>query len=221
MGMSFSYGPPKDKQEMTSLLHAALERGVTFFDTAEVYGPFLNEELVGEALAPFRKQVVIATKFGFDVASFILPHYAFNDCDKLANMFEDTRASVGPFFYLMACSARKLEPIRDDALKFHQHHGDLDGARDYFIMEYPTPPPVDFSRIDLTKLPLERTPVLAPYFSAIVRHRDTKAVSYYNLGQAPFGGTTFRSVTPEANSNHGPGPEPRLDLFLARIRTAG
>ncbi len=68
MGMSFSYGPPKDKQEMTALLRAAVERGITFFDTAEVYGPFLNEELVGEALAPFRKQVVIATKFGFDLS---------------------------------------------------------------------------------------------------------------------------------------------------------
>src|SRR4051794_27317994 len=68
MGMSFSYGPPKDKQEMTALLRAAVERGVTFFDTAEVYGPFANEELVGEALAPFRKQVVIATKFGFDLS---------------------------------------------------------------------------------------------------------------------------------------------------------
>jgi aryl-alcohol dehydrogenase-like predicted oxidoreductase len=68
MGMSFSYGPPKDKQEMTALLHAAVERGVTFFDTAEVYGPFTNEELVGEALAPLRGQVVIATKFGFDLS---------------------------------------------------------------------------------------------------------------------------------------------------------
>jgi len=68
MGMSFSYGPPKDKQEMTSLLWAAVQRGITFFDTADVYGPFLNEELVGEALAPFRKQVVIATKFGFDLS---------------------------------------------------------------------------------------------------------------------------------------------------------
>ena len=67
MGMSFSYGPPKDKQEMTALLHAAVDRGVTFFDTAEVYGPFTNEELVGEALAPFRGKVVIATKFGFDL----------------------------------------------------------------------------------------------------------------------------------------------------------
>jgi aryl-alcohol dehydrogenase-like predicted oxidoreductase len=68
MGMSFSYGPPKDKQEMTALLAAAVDRGITFFDTAEVYGPYLNEELVGEALAPFRDQVVIATKFGFDIS---------------------------------------------------------------------------------------------------------------------------------------------------------
>jgi aryl-alcohol dehydrogenase-like predicted oxidoreductase len=67
MGMSFSYGPPKDKKEMTQLLHAAVDRGVTFFDTAEVYGPFTNEELVGEALAPFHGRVVIATKFGFDL----------------------------------------------------------------------------------------------------------------------------------------------------------
>src|ERR1700751_1473331 len=65
MGMSFSYGPPKDKQEMTSVLRSAVERGITFFDTAEVYGPFANEELVGEALSPVRAQVVIATKFGF------------------------------------------------------------------------------------------------------------------------------------------------------------
>src|SRR3982751_3631557 len=65
MGMSFGYGPAGDKQEMISLIRSAVERGVTFFDTAEVYGPFTNEELVGEALAPFRSEVVIATKFGF------------------------------------------------------------------------------------------------------------------------------------------------------------
>src|SRR6266508_2801130 len=65
MGMSFGYGPPADKQEMISLIRTAVERGITFFDTAEVYGPFTNEELVGEALGPFRGQVVIATKFGF------------------------------------------------------------------------------------------------------------------------------------------------------------
>jgi aryl-alcohol dehydrogenase-like predicted oxidoreductase len=68
MGMSFSYGPPKDKREMISLIRTAVERGVTFFDTAEVYGPFTNEELVGEALAPVRDRVLIATKFGFDLS---------------------------------------------------------------------------------------------------------------------------------------------------------
>jgi aryl-alcohol dehydrogenase-like predicted oxidoreductase len=67
MGMSFGYGPAADKSEMISLIRTAVERGVTFFDTAEVYGPFANEELVGEALAPVREQVVIATKFGFDI----------------------------------------------------------------------------------------------------------------------------------------------------------
>src|ERR1017187_4169354 len=65
MGMSFGFGPASDKQEMISVIRAAVDRGVTFFDTAEVYGPFTNEALVGEALAPFRGQVVIATKFGF------------------------------------------------------------------------------------------------------------------------------------------------------------
>ena len=66
MGMSFGYGPPPDTQEMIALIRAAVDRGVTFFDTAEVYGPFTNEELVGEALAPVRDRVVIATKFGFE-----------------------------------------------------------------------------------------------------------------------------------------------------------
>ena len=67
MGMSFGYGPASDKQEMIALLRTAVDRGITFFDTAEAYGPFTNEELVGEALAPFHGQVVIATKFGFKI----------------------------------------------------------------------------------------------------------------------------------------------------------
>ncbi len=67
MGMSFGYGPPKDKQEMIAVIRGAFDRGVTFFDTAEVYGPYTNEELVGEAVAPFRDEVVVATKFGFNI----------------------------------------------------------------------------------------------------------------------------------------------------------
>ena len=70
MGMSFGYGPAADKKQAISVIRAAVERGVTFFDTAEVYGPLTNEELVGEALAPFRDKVVIATKYGFDLAAF-------------------------------------------------------------------------------------------------------------------------------------------------------
>ena len=66
MGMSFGLGPAKDKTEMINVLHAAVDRGVTFFDTAEVYGPFVNEELVGEGLAPYKGKVVIATKFGWE-----------------------------------------------------------------------------------------------------------------------------------------------------------
>jgi len=138
-------------------------------------------------------------------------------------MFTDTPASAGPFFYLMGCQLEKSEPVDEDAPRFRAHHGELDGTHDYFVLEYPTPPPVDLSDTDPTLLPPEQMPVLAPHFSAIVRHRDTNVVRYYTLGQAPFGGgTTFRSVTPEGlNCNHGPGPEPRLDAFLARLRSAG
>lgn len=74
MGMSFGYGPPKDKHEMMRLIHEAVNLGITFFDTAEVYGPFANEELVGEALAPYRDKVVIATKFGFDIDKTQMKH---------------------------------------------------------------------------------------------------------------------------------------------------
>jgi len=93
MGMSFSYGPPADKKEMVSLLHTAVERGVTFFDTAEVYGPFTNEELVGEALAPFRKQVVIATKFVFKLRPDGSPGWAGLD-SRPEHIREVTEASL-------------------------------------------------------------------------------------------------------------------------------
>jgi aryl-alcohol dehydrogenase-like predicted oxidoreductase len=78
MGMSANYGPAEDKQKMVELMHQAIDRGVTFFDTAEVYGPFINEELVGEALAPFRERVVIATKFGFDIDPLTKERKGFN-----------------------------------------------------------------------------------------------------------------------------------------------
>jgi aryl-alcohol dehydrogenase-like predicted oxidoreductase len=94
MGMSFSYGPPKDKKEMIEVLHAAVDRGITFFDTAEVYGPFLNEELVGEALAPFRGKVVIATKFGFDVSGADRRPGAFSQNSRPAHIKEAVEGSL-------------------------------------------------------------------------------------------------------------------------------
>ena len=84
MGMSFSYGPPKDKPEMTSLLRAAVERGITFFDTAEVYGPYTNEELLGEAFEGLRDKVVIATKFGFRIGGGIAVWVLLNGVNPLA-----------------------------------------------------------------------------------------------------------------------------------------
>jgi hypothetical protein len=159
----------------------------------------------------------------YGIAYFILPHYAFKDCEKLVRMFLETPESTGPFFYLMACQMEKIKPVEEDGRGFRAHHGALDSAREYFVLEYPPPPPVDFSGLDPTRVSPEQLPVLAPWFSAMVRYRDTGVVDYFTLGQAPIGGgTTLRSVTADGlNSNHGTGPEPRLDAFLARLRTCG
>jgi aryl-alcohol dehydrogenase-like predicted oxidoreductase len=111
MGMSFGYGPAGDKQEMISVIRAAVERGVTFFDTAEVYGPFTNEELVGEALAPFREQVVIATKFGFKLDP---------STGKQAGL--DSRPE-----HIKEVAEASLKRLRSDAIDlFYQHRVDPD-----------------------------------------------------------------------------------------------
>ncbi len=111
MGMSWSYGPPKDTKEMIALLHAAVEQGVTFFDTAEVYGPLLNEELVGEALAPFRGKVVIATKFGWEANP--------NDGGKWSAL--NSRPE-----HIKQVAEGSLKRLRVDAIDlFYQHRVDL------------------------------------------------------------------------------------------------
>src|ERR1700683_2790730 len=108
MGMSFGYGPPADTKEMISLIRSAVERGVTFFDTAEVYGPFTNEELVGEALAPVREQVVIATKFGFKFDS---------ETGKQAGL--DSRPE-----HIKQVAEASLKRLRTDVIYlFYQHRG--------------------------------------------------------------------------------------------------
>ena len=111
MGMSFGYGPPADKKEMTSLIRKAVELGVTFFDTAEVYGPFTNEELVGEALAPFRKQVAVATKFGFKLDP---------DTGKQAGL--DSRPE-----HIKEVAEASLQRLKTDVIDlFYQHRVDPD-----------------------------------------------------------------------------------------------
>src|SRR5438876_2720503 len=111
MGMSFGYGPAGDKREMISVIRAALERGVSFFDTAEVYGPFTNEELVGEALAPFREQAVIATKFGFKLDP---------DTGKQAGL--DSRPG-----HIKEVAEASLKRLKVDAIDlFYQHRVDPD-----------------------------------------------------------------------------------------------
>jgi aryl-alcohol dehydrogenase-like predicted oxidoreductase len=108
MGMSFGFGPAKDKQEMIPVIRAAVELGVTFFDTAEVYGPFINEELVGEALAPFRGQVVIATKFGFQ----------FDESGKQAGL--NSRPE-----HIKEVAAASLKRLKTDVIDlFYQHRVD-------------------------------------------------------------------------------------------------
>ena len=112
MGMSFSYGPPKDKKEMTALLHAAVERGISFFDTAEVYGPYLNEDLVGEALLPFRGKVVIATKFAYELKPDGSPGWV-----RLNSQPEHIRQSI----------EGSLKRLRVDAIDlYYQHRVDPD-----------------------------------------------------------------------------------------------
>jgi aryl-alcohol dehydrogenase-like predicted oxidoreductase len=110
MGMSFGYGPPKDTQEMIAVLRAAVERGITFFDTAEIYGPFINEELVGEALAPMRERVVIATKFGFKIGP------------KGKQMGVDSRPQ-----HIKEVADASLKRLRTDVIDlFYQHRVDPD-----------------------------------------------------------------------------------------------
>jgi aryl-alcohol dehydrogenase-like predicted oxidoreductase len=112
MGMTFAYGPPGDKQEMIALIRSAVERGVTFFDTAEVYGPFTNEELVGEALAPFREQVVIATKFGFKPDS--KPETRWSNLDSRPE-------------HIREVAEASLKRLRTDVIDlFYQHRVDPD-----------------------------------------------------------------------------------------------
>jgi hypothetical protein len=157
----------------------------------------------------------------YDVAYFVLPHYAFKDLAKLVDLCLNTPTTAGPFFYVMAAQMRKVEPDAEDAKRFRWHHGQLSEGREYFALEYPTPPPVDMSDTPIEQMIGGGAKfVLAPYFSAIIRDAGATEAQYFILGQAPIGGgTTLRCILPEgANCNLGPGPEPQLSAFLDAVR---
>lgn len=157
----------------------------------------------------------------YDVAYFILPHYAYCDFAKIADLCLNTPNVAGPFFYLMACVSRKIEPVIEDGKRFTWHYGELTAGQKYFILEYPTPPPVDLSEVPIEEMIGGKSPiVLAPHFSAVLRNESGGESNYYVLGQAPLGGgTTLRHVSDDGvNSNLGPGPAPRLADFLAALR---
>ena len=158
----------------------------------------------------------------YGIAYFVLPRRAFEECDQLVKIFEDPAFDAGQYFYFLGSRIQKTKPVREQGQLFRSHHGELDSAHDYYVLEYPKPAPVDFSGIDPVETPPEQLPVLAPHFSAVIRRRPSGTIRYYVLGQSPLeGGTTLRCVTPDGmNCNLGPGPEPDLQAFLARLRAA-
>ncbi len=131
----------------------------------------------------------------YDVAYFILPHYAFQDLDRARRPCVNTPNAAGPFFYIMAAQTRKVEPDAEDAKRFRWHHGQLGDGREYFALEYPTPPPVDMSDVPIEQMVGGCTKfVLAPHFSAIIRSGG--GVQYFILGQHLMGGgTTLRGAS--------------------------
>jgi hypothetical protein len=165
------------------------------------------------------KPAVPLPQLCYDIAYFILPHYAHSDYQKLRNMCQQTPSSVGPFFYVMACQMRKIEPDVEIARRFSWHVGQFQDGRDYLTLEYPPPPAVDMSRVTPEEIVSGSSDfVLAPHFSCVIRDSEG-ACSYYILGQSPIGGgTTLRCITADgANCNLGPGPNPTLADFHTRL----
>jgi hypothetical protein len=155
------------------------------------------------------KPAVPLSQLCYDVAYFILPHYAFKDLAKLTDLCLNTPTTAGLFFYVMAAQMRKVEPDTEDGKQLRWHHGQLSECREYFALEYPTPASVDLSDVPMEEMFSSGTKfVLAPYFSAIIRESGSPVGQYFILGQAPMGGgTTLRCILPEGmNCNLGPAP---------------
>ncbi len=149
-------------------------------------------------------------KFCYGTAYLALPKLLFAQTERTIGYFVNNEYPEGPYLYMMATRILKVEPVREHALSFQAHSGELSPRKNYHILEYPTPPPFDLAQKDA---------VLAPFFSAIIHNTADAEVAYYVLGQNPVSGTTFRTVTPDgANANMGPGPQPELDTFIEFLR---
>jgi len=152
-------------------------------------------------------------RISYIVAYRVLPHFAFEGVEKAIEIWTQKLKSAGPFYYLLGCKTAEVEPLPADAIQFNATAGSL-GDYEYYLMQYPTPPPVNLAEL----LKKDKASILAPYFSIILRHKASKETHYFVLGQSPTGATTFRSVTADGlNINLGPGPGPRQDLFLGRV----
>ncbi|HYF51961.1 MAG TPA: hypothetical protein VEJ63_21310 [Planctomycetota bacterium] len=151
------------------------------------------------------------------IAYIIIPKMAFSDCDKLVHLWTNGTNQEQSALYVLGCKARQLEPISDEVKLFQFHHGELDPQRDYYMMEFP--PPEAFGS---APPPNEDSMTVGPYYSAVVRHRQSGELAYYILGQGAnidLGGTTFRCITTDGvNKNLGKGPMADFDGFLNRIR---
>src|SRR6266568_3357692 len=162
-------------------------------------------------------------QLSYDVAYFVLPHYAFKDLDKVIEMWTKTPSSTGPFFFLMACQMRKVDPDMNRATEFRSRYGGLPGIGRYYLLEHPKPSAIDLSNRDPMEIVEQgESFVLAPYFSAIIPQSESGDVMYYILGQSPIGGgTTLRCLTRDGiNANLGPGPSPTAESFLAVVEHA-
>lgn len=155
----------------------------------------------------------------YHIAYFLIPPLADETWEMLAHTFAASPPTAGALFYDLGCRAQGVDPRSEDAERFGAHSGELESGHEYLVLEYPTPPPLNLDPNNLGCLMAGGLPVLAPFYSALLRQKDSNKGEYYILGQSPMDGrTTLRSISPRpdyTNHNLGPGPEPNLEAFLA------
>jgi hypothetical protein len=154
----------------------------------------------------------------YDTAYFVLPPRAHADIEELKSEFEESPDLAAIFYFTLAAKRRGVEPNTEDVRALRGHVGRLESGWDFIVVEYPRFPAVDLLAGSDGSPPGGGSYVLAPYFSAVVHHRDAEEVRYFVLGQSPDARTTLRAVSSRMNANLGPGCEPELEAFLDLLR---